>query len=367
MKFKKNMLCSTLIRHCLIVSICLFIIACGNDNTEQQDSTVTTYNFNSSNHQTLHNISDISNQPKTVIPSDIEAYMARYANFVQTLGLKNKPNIIKIQDTSNKEALALDKDFIFLRQKYHDDSKILQILSAYQCFIPDCSAIIQDTEYFYPNMTILEAYQTIIMDKYTKVLNNIDVIHEYDYVLKNKQTTTIDLQSQATLQNKKTQPYQYVKFAWENPNRLIITLSPKEEICLPYHYNSITTFIQETNGVRTKRYEKKLPTFSYPADLVQFVAQSCACAMGMGNISHIIPENLDDLSKGNLIKPDTQYCDLLDSKRKELWEKYMQDSRIITILQHEQKMYRAEYSPIVDIDSISIESQLSTQQISPNN
>ena len=39
----------------------------------------------------------------------------------------------------------------------------------------------------------------------------------------------------------------------------------------------------------------------------------------------------------------------------------MQDSRIITILQHEQKMYRTEYSPIVDIESISIESQLPTQ------
>ncbi|RDU67604.1 hypothetical protein CQA53_00940 [Helicobacter didelphidarum] len=394
---------------CRIYILFLFFNGCDNSNknTTPLDNIQITQNNNPAKTPEIeHKDSTMLNatqqdSPQTLtLPNDVQEFQEKYfkhiqewESFWQDSKIIDKKEKAKKQDEQNKEALDLDKTFIVLRQKYSANQNVLESLRDCACLFPDCSAVITNNEYFYPNMDILEVYQTIIMDKKTNIFSNIALIEEYDYVLKSMQTTTIDLQSQAILQGEKNQPYRSIKFQWQLPQEnissqatnfrikdlntkdfntkdsnsenlvidskptnimLTITLTPKEEICLPYQYNSITTFIQDKSGVHTKHYEEKLPAFSYPADLVLFVAQSCACARALGNIPNIAMNNLDEASKKNFLSPQVKYCDEVDSKRRDLWEKYMQDSRIIGILQQEQRMYKTQYSPTEPRDNDTI-------------
>lgn len=355
-----------------LLGICINFVACDSkeESSRQNSNQILELNKQSPVIQS-NDIGHTSTSTTIVIPADAKSYLQRYKDYISksqqnptksktTLSPSNQtssqsniessskdsPTQNTIDSTnaniSNQQAQKLDEEFVMLRKKYINSKSIMSYLSQAQCIVPDCSALIHNNTYSYPNTDIIAAYQSIVMDKNTKIFSDLALIQVYDYLLKTKETTTIDLQSQETLQNSLKSPYKTLQFAWESPNKLTITLTPKEEICLPYQYNSITTFIQDNNGVSTSRYSEKLPVFSYPQDLVSFVAQSCSCARALGAIPSIDTTSLDEASKKSFVQPDKQSCNDLDSKRKDLWEKYTQDSRIISILQHEQKMYSTQ-------------------------
>lgn len=309
---------------------------------------------------------------------DIESFAKKYKEFMES----------KNADSKDSKASELDKEFLFLRKKYSSNERAIQSLKeCCGCIKPDCSANIKEGEYFYANNDILEALNNILLDKNTQIFSDIKLLQKYEYVLKNKQTTSIDLQSLNTDKNTETNDiYGYIKFEWVDNNMLKVTLTPKENICTPHQYNIVTTFLQDNNGVKTTRYKEKLPMFLYPADLVLFVRQSCSCAMALGNISDVsknmesnieISEfKLDSKDSKNLqetmefksdidsknvkktsqkyhefLSPNIKYCDNLEESRANLWEKYMQDSRAIRILQEEQKMYKPQFYENTDISN----------------
>lgn len=343
---------------------------------------------NSKDFISLENTSQIAPH-KT--PSDIESFGEKYKKFIESKSKKDK-NLAK----------NLDKEFLLLRKKYKSNKDAINDLQNYACIAKDCSAVIKNNEYFYATDSILEAINSILMDKNTRILSEINLLKKYEYVIQTKQTTTINL---ATL-NHANSEFSHIKFEWldtmesnvdfradssnldskHSPNTLIITLSPKENICAPQQYNIITTFslvknVDNSNtnflspkySVKTSHYKEKLPTFLYPADLVLFVRESCACAMAMDNLKKINVTNSNNVevnsfdikadSNANInelsftsnidskmieslpkdyykfLPPNIKYCENLETKRAILWDKYMQDSKAIKILQTEQKLY----------------------------
>ncbi len=322
-------MCKNNIIYILFILFAMNFIACNDNKKEYYDINKSSQQTNNEDSITINTIINSSNKnANKEIPLEIKIYENDYNEYTKNLESKKKYQI----------ANMLDKRFIQLRYKYRNDLNILNILSKFSCIMPDCSSIIKDDVYFYPKKTILQAYNTIIMDKNTNIFNNLDIIKEYDYILSSMQTTSIDLENQY-LTNGKQIPYKTIKFVWENPNKLIISLIPKEEICQIYQYSYITTFLQDENGVTTKKYEEKLPMFLYPQDLVLFVNHSCACARALNYIPRL---SLNDYKSKNILIPNEKYCDMLESERKNLWEKYMQDSRIIGILQQEQRIYNKD-------------------------
>ncbi len=261
------------------------------------------------------------------IPKEVQDYTTRYYEYL------HKQNKSHTKAQRNKEAMRLDTTFTQLRQQYKNNKTIMETLEAFACILPDCSAIQQGKIYFYPYMTIIEAYNAILMDKQTHIFTFFDIMKHYNYVLTSMQTTSIDLQAQYTQQT----PFQTLKFTWNGTNRLDITLTPKEEICKPYIYIYQITFIQDSNGVQVKQHKEKLSAFSYPSDLVAFVAKSCACARVLGYIDKLTIEE-EKIAK-HALQPHITHCENIATERKDLWDKYMRDSRIIRILQHEQQLY----------------------------
>ncbi|MWV62339.1 hypothetical protein DCO58_04755 [Helicobacter saguini] len=447
----------------------VFFISCSSEDSKNSEplSNIDSKNTNflnnnldniESNKTQDSNISNILAEYKT--PSDIESFAKKYAEFK---GLDSQKDVkIDSKNDKNQESSKnpnleiskvtqdLDKEFLFLREKYKDNENALNDLKkCCGCIKPDCSALQINNEYFYATSDILEAFTSSILDKNTQILSNVEVLQDYDYVLKSKQTTTIDL----IALNPQNSEFSYIKFEWLNsqdsiessPNTLRITLSPKENICAPQQYNVISTFSQikgvreneiknkntessedskpldsinstsrkqkkldsiessdkvmdtfltaqpsKFYGVKTTQYKEKLPTFLYPADLVYFVRQSCACAMSLGNIANLSNEvvsnveisefkldskmldsnamsfesNIEKSSKNpnlenfkvpkdyyKFLPANIKYCDDLESKRASFWEKYMQDSRVIKILQNEQKMYKQEFQNDEDLDT----------------
>lgn len=303
--------------------ICLFILSfliLGCD--DKKDSNI----FMQTSSDLAYTAEKLDSNPLTLkeIPKEVNDYTALYNAYLQR---KNKGKKI-----STKEAKILDKTFVRLRHTYKNDKDIMQILESFSCILPDCSATkIKDT-YFYPDMNIQEAFYMIIADKKTEIFTHFDIIKDYSYVLKDMQTTSIDLQAQYD----KITPFQTLKFTWDTQS-LEIALTPKEEICKPYIYTYRTIFIQDSNGVRVRAQEERLSVFSYPTQLVDFVAKSCACA----RFYRYIPEltQAEKRVAKNALAPDKKHCENLSIERKALWDTYMQDSRVIGILQHEQSLY----------------------------
>lgn len=222
--------------------------------------------------------------------------------------------------------------FISLRKKYKHNIAAMESLSEVACLLPDCSAIKNQDTYRYKNTTIKEAFNSILMDKKTQIFTHFDIMKYYSYVLTSMQTTSIDLQ----VQYPKITPFQTLKFVWEN-DILEIILTPKAEICKPYIYTYRIVFIQDSTDVLVKQQEERLSVFSYPIDLVEFVNKSCACARYNGYISNLTKEEIKVDKKA--LSPNKIYCNNIEEERSNLWDKYIQDSRIIGILQQEQRLY----------------------------
>lgn len=326
---------------------------------------------------------DMQAQKPYSTPQDIKDFSKKYKDFIESSKSSKNANL-KDSKVIESTSQNLDNEFLFLRKKYKGDENALNDLKkCCACVRSDCSSMQINNEYFYDTFDILEAFNNAILDKNTNILSHTEVLQKYDYVLKSMQTTTIDLNAL----NAQNSEFSYIKFEWINtdsiesnlPNVLSITLSPKENICAQSQYNIITTFTRDNlngkNAVKSAQYKEKLPSFLYPSDLVYFVRQSCACAMGLGNIAKLSnqkSENIDisefkidskmlvensakSYENPNLenfkvpkdyykfLPPNIKYCDNLESKRAMLWEKYIQDSRAIKILQSEQKMYKQEF------------------------
>ncbi|EMZ38358.1 hypothetical protein LS77_007770 [Helicobacter bilis] len=303
--------------------ICLFILSfliLGCD--DKKDSNI----FMQTSSDLAYTTEKLDSNPLTLkeIPKEVNDYTALYNAYLTRQNKGKKSSI--------KEAKIIDKTFVRLRHTYKNDKDIMQILESFSCILPDCSATkIKDT-YFYPDMNIQEAFFAIIADKKTETFTHFDIIKDYSYVLKDMQTTSIDLQAQYD----KITPFQTLKFTWDTQS-LEIALTPKEEICKPYIYTYRTIFIQDSNGVRVRPQEERLSVFSYPTRLVDFVAKSCACA----RFYRYIPEltQAEKRVAKNALAPDKKHCENLANERKALWDTYMQDSRVIGILQHEQSLY----------------------------
>ena len=306
--------------HLIYLFILSFLILGCND--DKKDSNI----FMQTSSDLAYTTEKLDSNPLTLkeIPKEVNDYTALYNAYLQR---KSKGKKI-----STKEAKILDKTFVKLRHTYKNDKDIMQILESFSCILPDCSATKIKETYFYPDMTIQEAFYAIIMDKKTEIFTHFDIIKDYSYVLADMQTTSIDLQAQYG----KTTPFQTLKFTWDTQS-LEIALTPKEEICKPYIYTYRTIFIQDSNGVRVKPQEERLSVFSYPTQLVDFVAKSCACARFYKYIPELTPAE-KKVAK-NTLEPDKKHCENLTSERKNLWDTYMQDSRVIRILQHEQSLY----------------------------
>lgn len=303
--------------------ICLFILSfliLGCD--DKKDTNI----FMQTSSDLAYTTEKLDSNPLTLkeIPKEVNDYTALYNAYLQRKSKGKKSSI--------KEAKIIDKTFVRLRHTYKNDKDIMQILESFSCILPDCSATkIKDT-YFYPDMNIQEAFFAIIADKKTEIFTHFDIIKDYSYVLKDMQTTSIDLQAQYD----KITPFQTLRFTWDTQS-LEIALTPKEEICKPYIYTYRTIFIQDSNGVRVRPQEERLSVFSYPTQLVDFVAKSCACA----RFYRYIPEltQAEKRVAKNALAPDKKHCEKLANERKALWDTYMQDSRVIRILQHEQSLY----------------------------
>lgn len=303
--------------------ICLFILSfliLGCDDKKETNI------FMQTSSDLAYTTEKLDSNPLTLkeIPKEVNDYTALYNAYLTRQNRGKKSSI--------KEAKIIDKTFVRLRHTYKDDKDIMQILESFSCLLPDCSATkIKDT-YFYPYMNIQEAFFAIIADKKTETFTHFDIIKDYSYVLKDMQTTSIDLQAQYD----KITPFQTLKFTWDTQS-LEIVLTPKEEICKPYIYTYRTIFIQDSNGVRVRPQEERLSVFSYPTQLVDFVAKSCACA----RFYRYIPEltQAEKRVAKNALTPDKKHCENLSIERKALWDTYMQDSRVIRILQHEQSLY----------------------------
>ncbi|MDY5950889.1 MAG: hypothetical protein SPJ16_06835 [Helicobacter sp.] len=278
------------------------------------------------NDDLVYKTEKLDSNPLTLqeIPKEVNDYTALYNAYLTRQNKGKKSN--------TKEAKILDKTFVRLRHTYKNDKDIMQILESFSCILPDCSATKTKDTYFYPDMNIQEAFFAIIADKKTEIFTHFDIIKDYSYVLKDMQTTSIDLQAQYD----KITPFQTLKFTWDTQS-LEIALTPKEEICKPYIYTYRTIFIQDSNGVRVRPQEERLSVFSYPTQLVDFVAKSCACA----RFYRYIPEltQAEKRVAKNALAPDKKHCENLANERKALWDTYMQDSRVIRILQHEQSLY----------------------------
>lgn len=303
----------------LLFSLSILFVACDSD---KKDTNI----FMKTNDDLVYKTEKLDSNPLTLkeIPKEVNDYTALYNAYLTRQNKGKKIN--------TKEAKILDKTFVRLRHTYKDDKDIMQILESFSCILPDCSATKIKEVYFYPDMTIQEAFYAIIMDKKTEIFTHFDIIKDYSYVLADTQTTSIDLQAQYS----KTTPFQTLKFTWDTQS-LEIALTPKEEICKPYIYTYRTIFIQDSNGVRVRPQEERLSVFSYPTQLVDFVAKSCACA----RFYRYIPEltQAEKRVAKNALAPDKKHCENLSIERKALWDTYMQDSRVIRILQHEQSLY----------------------------
>lgn len=268
----------------------------------------------------------IKESPQKEIPQEVKDFSKNYHNYIHNVSKDDK---IK----ATKEAIFMDKTFVALREKYKDNNEAMSILGELSCLLPDCSAT-KDTKsgtYIYKNTTIQNAYNAILLDKKTLVFIYFDIMKYYSYLLSSMQTTSIDLS-----QYPKKTPFQTLKFAWDNDS-LEVILIPKAEICKPYIYTYKITFLQDSSDVLVKLQEERLSAFSYPSDLVAFVAKSCACARALGYIPNLTKEELS-VAK-NALSQNEKYCNEIENERAELWDKYMQDTRIIGILQHEQKLY----------------------------
>ncbi|MDY5184725.1 hypothetical protein [Helicobacter trogontum] len=315
-----------MLRICLLFLFLLFLNGCDSNVGDSDETFKQNGAFNQDN---LAYDSEAPNSNTTIvlkeIPKEVGDYTKLYNAYLQRQ--------IKGKEGSIKEAKIIDKTFVKLRDIYKYDDNVMQILKSSSCILPDCSALKIKDVYFYPNMQIQEAFYTIIMDKKTEIFTYFDIIKDYDYVLKDMLTTSINLQAQYN----KVTPFQTLKFTWNNTQSLEITLTPKEEICKPYIYTYRTTFIQDSNGVKVKPQEERLSAFSYPNDLVEFVAKSCVCAKFHGYIPNLT--QAERKVARNILPLDQKFCDNLSEERKTLWDKYMHDSRAIKILQHEQKLY----------------------------
>lgn len=266
----------------------------------------------------------LNNAPKQEIPQEVQDFREKYHNYIHKQGTK--------AIRASKEVKSLDKTFVMLRKTYQSNDKAMETLEEFACLMPDCSATKHNGIYRYSNMSIQDAYNAILMDKKTQIFTYFDIMKYYSYLLTSIQTTSIDLQ----IQYPKKTPFQTLKFSWSD-DKLEVILIPKAEICKPYIYTYKITFIQDSKDVLVKKQEDRLSAFSYPSDLVEFVAKSCACARANGYIANLTNEELK-VSKNTLL-PNKTYCNDIAAKRASLWDKYMQDSRIIGILQHEQRLY----------------------------
>lgn len=318
-----NYILNLVLPFCLIFAYSLLMYGCKDSKeTYNLDTMQTKEQANIENiHETKtqNNITTLSIEQ---IPKEVQDFSNKYNNF------HNKDN--KTKDT--KEAKRLDKIFITLRKEYSHNNKAMEALGELSCLLPDCSATKYNDEYRYSNMSIQDSYNSILMDKNTHIFTYFDIMKHYSYLLTSMQTTSIDLQSQYP----KTTPFQTLKFEWNN-DRLEVILIPKAEICKPYIYTYKITFIQDSKDVIVKKQEERLSAFSYPSDLVSFVAKSCACARFHGYIANLTKGELKVAN--NTLLPNKAYCNDIETERAILWDKYMQDSRIIKILQHEQRLY----------------------------
>lgn len=279
--------------------------------------------------------------PTYVLPNEIEVFGQEYHNYIHKWQGKIHTKLnSKQQAQRKKEAAELDLAFVRLRREYRYDESALKALGEFSCLLPDCSAAREGNIYFYPHRDIIEAYRSILADKNTEIFGYLDIMNQYSYVLVEKQTTSIDLQVQY-INSSRPMPFQTLKFVWHDSDILEVVLMPKEEICKPYIYLYRTIFQQDSNGVRVERLEERLSAFTYPSDLVDFVARSCSCARANGFIPKLSFEE-EKVAK-NALAPSKEYCPALEGERKELWDKYMHDTRIIGILQHEQKLYPNDY------------------------
>ena len=306
---------------CLIFTYILLMCGC-KDSKEQTYILETTKQIQETEKQDTIIISN--NELEQEIPQEVQDFSEQYHNYIHKHGSK------KIKAT--KEVKSLDKKFSELRKTYKNNSKAMEVLEEFSCLLPDCSAIKYNNIYRYTNMTIQDAYNAILMDKKTQIFTYFDIMKHYSYLLTSMQTTSIDLQAQYP----KATPFQTLKFEWNDTN-LEVVLIPKAEICKPYIYTYKITFIKDSKDVLVKKQKERLSVFSYPSDLVAFVAKSCACARSHGYIANLTKEELR-VSKNPLL-PNKVYCNNIEAERTNLWDKYMQDSRIIGILQHEQRLY----------------------------
>lgn len=265
-------------------------------------------------------------------PYDVLEYEEKYKKFMES----------KKGKKDSKAAKLLDETFLSLRDKYAESAAVLEYLKeCCACIRPDCSATRINESYFYPNANILNAVNSVLMDKNTQILNEVELLKKYEYILQSMQTTSIDISAVSkgvagSNKDSKKSQYGYIKFEWENngsmesnnikdskiieSKTLKITLLPKDDICIPNQYSVVTIFKEEfmeskntshsktlgeeSNttqspkiGVKTTRYIQKLPSFLYPADLVLFVRESCSCAMALGKID----SNLDSKSAKNAL------------------------------------------------------------------
>ena len=129
----------------LLFSLSIFFVACDSD---KKDTNI----FMQTSSDLAYTTEKLDSNPLTLkeIPKEINDFTALYNAYLTRQNKGKKSSI--------KEAKIIDKAFVRLRHTYKDDKDIMQILESFSCILPDCSATKIKEVYFYPDMTIQEAF-----------------------------------------------------------------------------------------------------------------------------------------------------------------------------------------------------------------